>query len=72
MNPKYVLRNWVAQEAISRAEAGDFSLVDRLLGVLSDPFAEHPDMATYAAPPPAWGRHLGVSGSSGGRAAGEG
>ncbi len=64
VNPKYVLRNWVAQEAISRAEAGDFSLVDRLLGVLSDPFAEHPDAEPYAAAPPTWGRHLAVSCSS--------
>ena len=63
-NPRYVLRNWVAQEAISRAEAGDFSLVDRLLGVLADPFAEHPDAEPYAAEPPVWGRHLAVSCSS--------
>ncbi|AKQ69208.1 hypothetical protein A176_006120 [Myxococcus hansupus] len=64
VNPKYVLRNWVAQEAISRAEAGDFSVVDRLLGVLADPFAEHPDAEAYAAAPPVWGRHLAVSCSS--------
>jgi len=63
-NPKYVLRNYLAQAAISRAQEGDFSEVDRLLAVLSRPFEEQPEHEALAAPPPAWGKHLAVSCSS--------
>lgn len=65
VNPKYVLRNYLAQNAISlAAEKRDFSEVDRLLNLLRDPFAEQPAMEQYAAPPPAWGKHIVVSCSS--------
>ena len=64
VNPKYVLRNYLAHTAIERAQAGDFSEVDRLRALLEDPFAEHPKHEASAAPPPAWGRHLAVSCSS--------
>jgi uncharacterized protein YdiU (UPF0061 family) len=64
VNPKYVLRNWVAQQAISRAQEGDFAEVDRVLALVSAPFDEHPAHESYAAPPPTWGRHLVVSCSS--------
>ncbi|HJT21583.1 MAG TPA: YdiU family protein [Nitrospira sp.] len=64
VNPKYVLRNYLAQTAIERAQAKDFSEIDRLLTVLQDPYSEHPGMESYAAPPPDWGRHLAVSCSS--------
>ncbi|NVJ27293.1 hypothetical protein HUW62_39365, partial [Myxococcus sp. AM011] len=37
VNPRYVLRNWMAQAAIIRAQEGDFSEVDRLLAALEDP-----------------------------------
>eukprot|EP01025_Chloroclados_australasicus_P057458 TRINITY_DN71615_c0_g1_i1.p1 TRINITY_DN71615_c0_g1~~TRINITY_DN71615_c0_g1_i1.p1 ORF type:complete len:179 (-),score=20.46 TRINITY_DN71615_c0_g1_i1:270-806(-) len=37
-NPKVVLRNWVAQVAIQHAERGDFSVVQRVLTLLSEPF----------------------------------
>jgi hypothetical protein len=64
VNPKYVLRNYLAQTAITRAQEGDFSEVDRLRALLEDPFAEHPEHEALAAPPPSWGRHLEVSCSS--------
>jgi uncharacterized protein YdiU (UPF0061 family) len=64
VNPKYVLRNYLAQTAISHAQAGDFSEVDRLLAVLSHPFDEQPEHEALAAPSPAWGKHLAVSCSS--------
>ncbi|ADO74863.1 protein adenylyltransferase SelO [Stigmatella aurantiaca] len=64
VNPKYVLRNYLAQTAILRAQQGDFSEVDRLRTVLSRPFEEQPGSEAYAAPPPSWGRHLEVSCSS--------
>jgi serine/tyrosine/threonine adenylyltransferase len=64
VNPKYVLRNWVAQQAISRAQEGDYAEVDRVLALVSAPFDEHPGQESYAAAPPTWGRHLVVSCSS--------
>ncbi|HYI00730.1 protein adenylyltransferase SelO [Hyalangium sp.] len=63
-NPKYVLRNYLAQTAITRAQEGDFSEVERLRAVLSHPFDEQPEHEALAAPPPAWGKHLAVSCSS--------
>ena len=64
VNPKYILRNYLAQVAIEKAERKDFSEVDRLRGVLRMPFDEQPEMEHYAQPAPEWGRHLQVSCSS--------
>jgi uncharacterized protein YdiU (UPF0061 family) len=64
VNPKYVLRNYLAQTAIDRAQQKDYSEIDRLRQLLKDPFAEQPDMDAYAAPPPDWGRQILVSCSS--------
>lgn len=65
VNPKYVLRNYLLQVAITRAtEQRDFAEIDRLLSLLRDPFAEQPGMEPYAAPPPDWGRRIVVSCSS--------
>jgi protein adenylyltransferase len=64
VNPKYILRNYLAQTAIERAQAKDYSEIDRLRQLLKDPFAEQPDMDAYAAPPPDWGRQILVSCSS--------
>jgi uncharacterized protein YdiU (UPF0061 family) len=64
VNPKYVLRNYLAQTAISKAQEGDFREVDRLRALLSRPFDEQPEHEPSAAPPPAWGKHLSVSCSS--------
>jgi protein adenylyltransferase len=64
INPKYLLRNYLAQTAIERAQAGDFREVDRLRALLEDPFSEHPEHEASARPPPSWGRHLVVSCSS--------
>ncbi len=63
-NPKYILRNYLAQQAISQAEHGDFSLINRLLMVLTSPFAEHPVEDALASPPPAWAGEIVVSCSS--------
>src|SRR5690606_37903418 len=60
-NPKYVLRNYLAETAIRQAQAGDFSEVMRLHQLLRAPFAEQPAMQAYAALPPDWGRHLEIS-----------
>ncbi|MDH4188444.1 MAG: YdiU family protein [Nitrospira sp.] len=63
-NPKYVLRNYLAQTAIEQAQQKDFSEIDRLLTLLRNPFDEQPGMDAYAAAPPNWGKHLAVSCSS--------
>jgi serine/tyrosine/threonine adenylyltransferase len=63
-NPRYILRNYLAQIAIQRAEAGDYSEIDRLFAILSRPFDEDPAFAAYTQPPPDWGRHLEISCSS--------
>ena len=65
INPKYVLRNYLAQQAIALAtEKKDYSEIDRLRTLLRDPFSERSALESYAAPPPNWGKHLSVSCSS--------
>jgi hypothetical protein len=64
VNPKYILRNYLAEQAIQAARQGDYSEIDRLLALLQRPYDEQPEMAAYAAPPPDWGRRLEVSCSS--------
>ncbi|WP_373992120.1 YdiU family protein [Duganella sp. BuS-21] len=64
VNPKYVLRNYLAQQAIEKAQNKDFSEVERLLTVLQRPYDEQPEHEHYAALPPDWASHLEVSCSS--------
>lgn len=63
-NPKFVLRNHLAQTAIERAQMKDFNEVARLLRVLEKPFAEHEDCEDLAGFPPDWASHLEISCSS--------
>lgn len=56
VNPKFVLRNYVAQLAIDAAEAGDFSRVRETLDVLRHPYADQPDHEGYAGKRPDWAR----------------
>jgi uncharacterized protein YdiU (UPF0061 family) len=63
-NPKYVLRNYMAQAAIEKARQGDYSEVNLLLRVLQNPFDEHPEAEKYAGLPPDWADHISVSCSS--------
>ena len=63
-NPKYVLRNWLAEKAIRQAKQKDFSEVERLRACLSKPFDDQPEFEEYAALPPDWARGLEVSCSS--------
>ncbi len=64
VNPKYILRNYLAQRAIEAAEGGDYHEVRELHAVLSRPFDEQPGKERFAERPPEWGRHLEISCSS--------
>jgi uncharacterized protein YdiU (UPF0061 family) len=64
INPKYVLRNYMAQAAIEMAEQGDYSEVNLLLEVLQNPYDEHAQTEKYAGLPPDWAETISVSCSS--------
>ncbi|UPT76889.1 YdiU family protein [Sulfurovum sp. XGS-02] len=51
-NPKYVLKNYMLQEAITAAEDGDFSVVDRLFEIAKDPYAERQAHERWAGATP--------------------
>ncbi|MDD2808460.1 protein adenylyltransferase SelO [Rhodoferax sp.] len=63
-NPKYVLRNYMAEEAIRAAKLKDFSVLAHLLQVLQHPFDEHPSAETWAGFPPDWAANIAISCSS--------
>jgi hypothetical protein len=65
VNPKYVLRNYLAQNAINAAtERRDYTEVAQLLDLLRTPFTEQSDRERYAESPPDWGKRLSISCSS--------
>lgn len=64
VNPKYVLRNHLAQAAIKKAQAGDFAEIETLRTLLARPYDEQPGMEAYAAPPPPGTQKVEVSCSS--------
>jgi uncharacterized protein YdiU (UPF0061 family) len=55
-NPKYVLRNYMAQLAIDDANNGDYTLIDELFQLLKNPYAEQPENEKWFAKRPEWAR----------------
>jgi len=60
VNPVYILRNYMAQVAIDKAEKGDFSEIDTLYHLLSQPYKEQKGMERYSQEPPDWAVKVGV------------
>ena len=66
VNPRYVLRNWMAADALRHTENNDFSVLRKVQEVLKTPYVvqEDAELSGYADPPPSWAAQLRVSCSS--------
>ncbi len=56
-NPKYIVRNWLAQRAIDDATAGDTGMIERLLKMMQRPYDEQPEFDDLAGRRPEWARN---------------
>ena len=63
-NPKYILRNYMAQEAIEAAENSDFSALETLIEVISSPYDELKKFEHFSNRSPDWAKDLEISCSS--------
>lgn len=57
VNPRFVLRNYLAQEVIDKAHTGDYGMLHELHKVLMQPYAEQPDFSHYGQKRPEWARN---------------
>lgn len=63
-NPRYILRNYLVQQAIERAYQQDYQEIDRLFSILQHPFDDQEQYQQYAKLPPNWAKKICVSCSS--------
>jgi uncharacterized protein YdiU (UPF0061 family) len=63
-NPKYILRNHLAESAIQKSKMGDHSEVETLFKLLQSPFDDQAEFDHYANLPPAWASSIEISCSS--------
>ena len=64
VNPKFILRNYMAQEAIEAAEVNDFSKLETLMIIMTQPFEELIEHQKFANKSPMWAKDLEISCSS--------
>lgn len=64
VNPIYIARNHLLQEAIQASERGDDSVLHRLLSAVCSPFHERHELRQFAEPAPDWAKSLEISCSS--------
>lgn len=64
INPKFILRNYLLENAIQKAYLGDFSEVLKLQKIMQNPFDEQKEFDDYSKIPPKWANELKVSCSS--------
>ncbi|MFK5984329.1 MAG: YdiU family protein [Pseudomonadota bacterium] len=65
INPKYILRNYIAQTVIEKVELDkDYNFFDQWLKILQSPFDEHPEMESFSGVAPEWAKTISISCSS--------
>ena len=57
LNPKFVFRNYLAQQAIDKVEQGDYSMLEELMQLLKRPYDDQPEKEAFAAKRPEWARN---------------
>ena len=63
-NPKFILRNYMAQEVIEDAEESDYGKLEALIKIITNPFEEHEEFQSFAERSPEWAKDIEISCSS--------
>lgn len=61
VNPKYILRNYIAQRAIEKAQSEDYTEINKIYKILQNPFDQQPEFEEYSKPAPEEYRNLSLS-----------